>query len=299
MRKAILSAMVADTRLSPGALRLVLDVALRGSGEHEIPLNHFSALLNHPGEKKLRAELQLAADFRYLDRRHGGRGHHDSYQFNPAVSAGLNADSPAVSAGLNDQPTTDKVALGAGLSAPSREGAPGPARGRADFRRDTTAGAGGAEPPIIPLSEAISQMINNYGDLLHGCRDALRDYLAQRVPLAKRAAYVHTIAAWLNDQHDVWRCGDGSILAPQFRTQKLGQVLNELAASDERSMRRTLGDPGNLRMKLGIRLRDIGNPYERNGTAGGAPAKARTETPRERTPGSGDQSHRRRQQLGG
>lgn len=106
-------AVITDTRLTPEARSVVLYVAARGAGTHEISHREFARLLHNRGEKALRAAIQDAADL-WLRRTPGGRGHHDRYEFRVAHRDNL-TDSPAPTATLS----ADRVAPGAHLNSTS------------------------------------------------------------------------------------------------------------------------------------------------------------------------------------
>lgn len=110
-----IGSVVTDARLTPDAVRIILHVALKGEGEHEIPFDEFSQLLEEAGEKRIRKALDRAERLGYLSRApFGGRGHHGRYSVSTPQEAVL-SDSPSSEAGLNGLSTSQE----AGLSAPT------------------------------------------------------------------------------------------------------------------------------------------------------------------------------------
>lgn len=99
-----------DTDLSPAACRIVLYVLSLGPGQHEIKHSRFFALLNHPGEKAVRAALTLAVDCGYIRRTAGGKGRSDLYEFSPVPDAALK-DSPALRADLSKDSSAEIASL--------------------------------------------------------------------------------------------------------------------------------------------------------------------------------------------
>jgi len=113
-------------------------------------------------------------------------------------------------------------------------------------------GGGGARATLDPKAD---EAIERHGEKLAGCRGALRDYLAQRVHPPRQYAYVQKIAGWLDGlDPSVFRLPDGTTLPADGRTGLLADALNDLAASDERCMKRPAGDPANLRTKISVLL---------------------------------------------
>lgn len=128
MRRRDLAALVADSRLTPDAVRVILHYAFRGEGAQEYDADELAELLEEGGPKRIAKALRRAERCGYLVRRRGGKGHTDSFTvvLTPAASddvtdrpsdpAGLSADRSSDPAGLSDTP-----AAPAGLSGPSRE----------------------------------------------------------------------------------------------------------------------------------------------------------------------------------
>ena len=203
-----LTDVIQDARLTPAACRVVLFVATKGEGWHEVSHSEWAALLNHPGEKKLSATLKLAQEFDYLERRAGGRGHSPNYRLSPAITADLSKDSPADSTGLSetaeDSPAEtaglneggeDSPAEMEGLSADrsaDSAGLRGDSRGEEEVvlsHEDEVGGGAGAareeEPELHPRAQAL---LDRKEEQLNGCRGALRDYLDLRVDPARQYA---------------------------------------------------------------------------------------------------------------
>jgi hypothetical protein len=284
IRKADLIAVVSDTRLSAESRIIVLYVANLGDGRHEIPYAEFHRLLNQAGEKRIRRAVQDAVDLHWVHRAEGGRSHPMRFTFTPAKAAGLNdaedADSPAASAAVNTPVTYAEVAVLSDSPAKVAGLNGGRTREARYLLTDEQMEMVKKEPPIIPLSEHAEAALKQHARLLSGCRGALRDYLLQRVPTDQQYGYVQTLAGWVNGLEDVWHRPDGSNVPKKQRPKKLAAALNKLAASDERRMKRPLGDPDNLLLKLTFVLKR-GVDEQRNGNhAAGAGGKERGETRR-------------------
>ena len=87
---------------------------------------------------------------------------------------------------------------------------------------------------------------------LTGCRDSLREYLADRVQESHQYAYVMTVLAWIAGRDkSVWMTPDGGSVPPEERTELLSAAVNELGATDEaKKFRGDPGDPANLKSKI-------------------------------------------------
>jgi len=316
LRKQELMEIVSDTRLTPGAVRVVLDVALRGHGEHEIATSRFAALLNHPGEKKVRSEVALCVEFGYLSRRRGGRGKHDFYSYNPAVSAGLSdADpdyNPAPTAGLSAGDVNYNPATGAGLSdnpakiAGLKPPHAGPPHSRADFEPLTDGSeVGREEPPVVPLSELSGDAaLEQHSEILHGCRKPLRAYYMARFPDdgPRQASYVHSVVCMLDDPITYFRAPTGETAPAEEQRQILAIAFNQLLQTGETGpngpLRYPWGDIRNLRTTISILLKERHNGPSNGRTAGGSAPSPRGAPAAAGIAGAGSQDHRRRRKHG-
>lgn len=260
MTRAELTALAVDVRLTPYAVRVVLDVARRGKGEHAIPMSQFRMLLG-VGEDKAAEAVRLAADRKWITRKPGGRGRNDLFSFTPGESAELIARETGLSSG-------EYAALNGGI-APAKNGtytlSPGettdlsPPRTRVDEEKRDVDVDGDVANSV--LSSVAANAIEKNADKLTGCRDALSDYLRARVIPQRQAAYVFSILGWLNGiDENVWKFDSGEKLAEEKRVDMLANALNDLAAGDESRLSRPVGDVANLRTKINVLL----NPPRRS-----------------------------------
>lgn len=261
-----LKPVIEDSSLTPGACRIIMYVWSLGEGEHEVPHSQFAALLNHPGEKRLARELKLATELGPLEREPGGRGHSDSYSVSPAEIEGLSEDSPSKSADLKDSPAEN-----GGLNADS----PAESEGLSDQDEGDIGGEGegdGAPARGLEISDRAERLIEDRGEDLEGCRDTLRDYLHDRVAEDRQYPYVQKILGWMDGLNpSVFRKPDGRQLSEDRRTGVLADALNGLYAADEGQYSRPVGDPDNLRTKIGIVIQqwEDQRDYGRNGGGSG------------------------------
>jgi hypothetical protein len=105
---------------------------------------------------------------------------------------------------------------------------------------------------------------------MNGCRGALTDYLAARVPPERHYAYVQTLASWLANPNCCFATAGGGLLPEGDRHRFLALALNELGASDETPYRAPPGDPRNLKTKLSVLIREAsrGPPPSVTGRSG-------------------------------
>ena len=85
-------AVVADTRLTPDAVRLVLFILSLGEGEHEVEADKFRELLQSKGDKPVYNARERAARCGYIESRQGGRKHGNLYRY-LAPSGEVNPDT--------------------------------------------------------------------------------------------------------------------------------------------------------------------------------------------------------------
>lgn len=206
---------VNDPRLTPDAVRLVLAVATRSEGPHEIETDDMRMLLGCKSERPIYNARERATRHGYIRWQQGGRGRSIVYEY-----------------------------IGPRYEAKAKTSDTGPNQARVDDDEVV-------EPPVVPLwplSPEAEAAIERHATLLTGCRDALRDYLRRRVPSPRQSAYVNDIAAKINGLGFNWKG-----LAAESRPGLVAASLNELAATDEASQyKNPAGDPRNLRTKLGI-----------------------------------------------
>lgn len=277
IRRRDLIAIVGDLRLTPEAVRIVLDVALRpGDGPHEVPASHFRMLLNNAGERAARFATELAVETGWLIATRGGRGHHNLYGFNPSISAVSNGNNdhaelagsngafdPTKTAGSNrvlDHAETDRskrgeqstpksfdTALNAGSSDDIALFAASNALARDLLNHRTKDVDDDGE-----LDARALEILLDYDALFLGCRGSLKDYLVKHVPGDRQYGYIQTLAMWLNGSRPIFKWPSGEWIAEAQRARLLASALNDLAASDESKMGRPIGDPANLRTKLNV-----------------------------------------------
>lgn len=296
-----LSAVVLDPRLSPAAARLVLDVARRGSGEHEIPFSHFKSL-TCAGEKVTRSALKLAEERRWISRRPGGQGKHDCFEFTPAESATLIATesgiTPAESATLTvdasenypGQKSTPNDITPANNAALSSRARVSPVRAVSEEASKLD-----SEPPVVPLSAEAEKFLDEQSEKFNGCRGALRDYLQERVHPRRQSAYLHSLACYIDDSQVVFRWPDGGRVPIERRTPIVSTALNELRAHGERDVQPPMkpmkwpnGDVRNLKTKISILIKQEWEHGKRKPDTNGrgAPRKGEGEEG-----GAGDYDH--------
>jgi hypothetical protein len=236
------TAVVLDTRLTPEACRATLYVASLGSGEHEVRWTDFAALLNHPGEKAVRAALRVAVDAEWIERRAGGRGHPDRYSFRVPPGAAV-SDTVPPAGSLN------------GLRVP-----PGASLSERSSSKEVDVEVGSELPhareAFFPIAESALAAIDSRATDFNGCRSAVTDYLARRVPTNRQHGWVFTVAGWFDGiDASVFKYPTGMKAPPAEWPKVMAAGLNELMATDESRMSRPVGDPGNLKTKIQILLK--------------------------------------------
>lgn len=223
--------MMMDARLSSDARVIGFFIANRGPGAHEISREEFGDVItNDAGRDRVRRALAQLERLAWVTRRPGGRGHFDTFEFSGLEFRGLKIKPPET-----PSPKTDSRLE------------PRPLSPIGSSTQDDN------NPLISPLAE---KALEQHDEKLGGCRGAIRDYLTV-LPVGRRqAAYVQTVAAYLDDiDPSVWRLPSGGWLPKPDRTAVLAVALNELAAGDEKMMKRPVGDPANLKTKINILLK--------------------------------------------
>lgn len=252
----MLTALVGDTRLSDLAVRLGLFIAMKGEGSHEIGRDAFRvAAFGSPGKDRVARALSELELHGYVDRQAGGSRHPDRFRF-----TGFSVPETRTLNPVSVRETRTVMA---------------PIDRQTDDRQKE-------EPPYPPsdLSEDAGRLYDRHRERLNGSGEALRDYLIQRVPPECQTAYIRTVLGWLDGMDMNWRRDNGLPVPPGERTAMLGQALSLLGASNgEQGMKRTVGDPDNLRTKLVITM-------NRNGGNDGSRKRGNGNGSR-RTPGEG------------
>jgi hypothetical protein len=267
-------AVLADPGLTDLARVLAFYIASKGQGWHEIPASEFSQVGHgYPSADTIRTHLKQLERAGYIERRAGGKGHADSFHITPTDEVWRNRLARTPQAKALESPVHPKL-------------------------NDTVVSSEVVStlPPIVPqLDPRAADALAQHDALLAGCRGALRDYVLT-LPARRQWAYVQTVASYLNDiDPSVWRLPSGAWLEKEKRPGVLAVALNELAAGDESKMKRPVGDPGNLKTKINILLREPIR-YERKqrsteGGAGGVAGEVGAET-------VSLEAHRRRRGFG-
>jgi hypothetical protein len=262
-------AILTDASLSTDARIVALVLLQRGDGWHEVSSDVACDMLsNEATPDRARRAIHQLERRGTLERRAGGRGHADSFRIKVTENP-----QPKIKVTDFPQPKTVKVTDST--------------QPKATVVEDDDE----VRPPIVPLA-GLEPRTEAVVALLNGCRGAVRDYLIAHVPSAPRQyAYAQTVRSWMDDADpSVWRLPDGSSLPKPERAKALAAALNEMAAGEERKMKRPVGDPANLKTKLNINLKQR-QAHERSpaSTHGG-----RTAAPgRAVTPGPGHNPERR------
>jgi hypothetical protein len=246
MAPDVLMLIVSDARLTAEAVRVILHVALAGEGEQHVGNVELSILVGG-GEKPIRKAIALAEHCGYLVAERGGRvGHKLTFVAPESRPPGSHSDS-------------EKTPVGEGFYGKDSPGGviPAPVEEVDDEE---------VPPCSSPmLDDRTEAAFDRFANQLSGCRGALRDYLSATVPTpTRRYSYVNTVVSWLDGaDQSVWRLPDGSSLPATERPRLLAAALNEMAAGDERKMKRPVGDPGNLKTKINILLQQRSRTNER------------------------------------
>jgi hypothetical protein len=247
-------AILMDAGLSTDARIVALAILQRGDGWHEVSRDDACDLLsNEASPDRARRAIHQLERRGTLERRAGGRGHADSFKIKS-----MENPHPKIKGTDSAHPKTVK---GTDSAHP-----------KATVVEDDDE----VRPPIVPLAE-LEPRTEAVVDLLNGCRGAIRDYLLAHVPSPdRRYSYAQTVRSWMDGADpSVWRLPDGGSLPKPERAAALAAALNEMAAGEERKMKRPVGDPANLKTKLNINLKQR-QAHERPTAAphGGRPAAA-------------------------
>lgn len=257
-------ALLTDARLTSDARVIGLYLLSKGDGVHEVARVEFGDVLsNAAGKDRVQRAVAQLERFEWVKRTPGGRGHSDRFEIKVPDCTAPKPLSSRIARHLKPLVVEDDDEV---------------------------------LPPIVPLralDPKADQVIQDHGDKLAGCRGSMTDYLIARVPASRQYAFVQTVVGWMGDiDPAVWRLPAGGWLDPPERTKVLAAAFNDLAASDEATMKRPVGDVANLRTKINVLLRKRGDHGNGNGNGGGAAATQRRAT------GTSDQSTRRTKPLG-
>ena len=259
-----------DARLSDAARILGLHLSMLGEGDHELSFDALAAIVHGtPQTETIGKHMRQLTVHGYAERTSGGGRGSPRYRWHE--SSAPKKIGPEQSLPRNFSAQSDTVVVD-------------------DEDKQI--------PPIVPpkLDDRTEKALDQHAGKLTGCRGALRDYLTANVPTpTRRYAYVHTIATWLDGgDPNVWRLADGSGLPPPERPALLATALNELAAGDEKMMKRPIGDPANLRTKINILLRQRNDHERRNGGTGHNGGRAAGQGSSSAGTGGGQAERRRR-----
>lgn len=276
-------ALLADARVPGDARILALYLMELGEGPaadgwHEVPHLRFASLITGgASDETVRRHLRALEAMGWIEARRGGRDHSPKYRIVPRSEAGQNAifraalfstmapnasagsiDSPTASRGEKDPPTGSRGYDPLSPTASRGDDARSRSRGTAvEVAGEEGAREVGSVENRYHLAPGAQDAIDQHGEKFAGCRGSLRDYLVARVQPIRQRGFVQTLAGWIDGiDPSVWKhLPDGGSLEPEFRTQAIAAALNELAATDESKMKRPEGDPGNLKTKLGILIK--------------------------------------------
>jgi hypothetical protein len=237
--------------MTPDAVRVVCFFVISGEGEHAYDRDTLACLLEEGGDRRIAKALGRAEKCGYLMRHKGGRGS-DRFSVIAARFSRREVVSPPDSAG---EKSPVVVVVVDDVDIPPK-------------------------PPVRDLAPKAAATIERYGELLSGCRGAIRDYLIDVVPLEKQSAWVDDIASKINGLGFNWL---GVPMAA--RSGLVAAAVNELRASGEQGMKRRPGDPLNVRTKLNVLVQNHVSPMTyappSRPKPGTEAAAVRTEYPRQ------------------
>jgi len=253
-------AMIADTRLSEAARILGLAIMLADADEDgysELSRDDLRTVLSTAqSDDSIRRFLRELENAKWVESKAGGRGHANRYRIiGPHEYGPIGSLRSALVHTLSDS-------FGSGADLSVTYG-----RTRAHPKRPVGGTVGGEEvgrskeevpPSVSPpaeLSDKAAELLEG-GDL-EGCRGALSDYLRLRVPPDRQYPYIQTVRTWIQGGADasVFRRPTGGSVPLDQRTGVVAEAVNELAAGIESKMKRPVGDPGNLKTKIDIIIR--------------------------------------------
>lgn len=217
-------------------------------------------LLTQAGRERVQRALRQAELSGWIDRRPGGRGHSDTFEFRDRQSRPVkNTDRQSRQLSTDrDRQSRQLNGIGDGGAA-AYEGV----GGVAGDEIDAVAVDGGAHARAV--TEHARRAMEQHGEKLSGFRSALEDYLADHVPPEKQRAYVHTVACWVDDPAAAFKRPDGTTVANHAEQAAiLAEALNELAAGDEGRMKWPTGDVRNLKTKVGVIIQQRTDPHHRS-----------------------------------
>jgi len=293
MLNADLEKLATDLRIISDARSVVIFVATRGKGKHEIPFDTFSEILDHGGRVRVRRALASAVKHGWLQRTPGGWGRSDFYEFVPpdrGSPGDLTVEAPRGSPsdptgddpmGSPSAPTGPSEYLQAPEENPVRSfndptGAPRGSRGDPSVVEEEE-GVRRGSPPVVPPAHALDKRVSQALDdpIWAGCRSAMQDYFRERVETSRQHGYLRTVQTWV--EHGTGPRGFGP-LAPGDRKKLIATSLNELLSESERtermyaSSRGHLGQIRTLQTKLEVAVKRSA-PHQQAELPLGAPAK--------------------------
>lgn len=198
-----------------------------------------------PNPDTVGRHLRMLRLSKYVEKSPGGRGHPDKYLWIARENsrtkdiardlARAKSAYPSNIHGLNDTVVVGEVRVG---------------------EEEENARAREPALDVENLSSNALRVMEDHQDDLEGCQGALRDYLLLRVPRDRQYPYVRTVINWFAGlDPTLWKLPTGASLPSEDRAPLLTQALNDLGASDEKMMKRPVGDIANLRVKVGILLK--------------------------------------------
>lgn len=247
-----------DARLSREARLIGLHVSGLGDGFHEVSHGAFRRMLGRgaqgmPKRQTLAGYIQELQEYGWVDRKPGGSGS-PRYRFTVPQGDGiastvLQGDGSVESS----EGTVEPVGSPEGTSS-------GPLEGPQSLARATTSSLP-PPPPPPPPSEVCDQAREFVTDAtsLVGCRDALCDYLTERVEVGRQLAYAQTVAGIIEGTDEAVWMKPGGEHVRESRQPIIAGCLNELRQGDEigRYFPGPPGDVANLRSKIRYKVRSL------------------------------------------
>lgn len=252
-RRSRRAELLRDARLTDSARIVGLYIEDLGVGGHEITNEEFAKVLyGEPSNAKIGRAKRALRTHGYIEQRPGGRDHADVYTFRYSADGDLTPNNPSTRDHLINDRLSPEDSLKDSSSAvfqlneahawPAYSDAAVEVDGVDDERNTRRSG----------VTRQATDALRRNADVLGECRDALRDYVEQRVSSERQQAYIEVVAGWLSGNEPYfWKIrGDGGVVESGFRSGLVRSALNDLRASGELTMKRPEGDVGNLRTKV-------------------------------------------------
>lgn len=245
MRAATVLGVVSDPRLNSDSKAIVLFVAGRGKGKHEISGTKILEILNHCGERKKAHAIRLAMEAGWLSRTKGGWGSPDSFQFNDLTVSSNNVETEVATVPAFSEVNAKKV--------------------------DTTRTGNKEERESSSCSYIGHDLSEKVGVELakaewNGFRNSLKDYFKNRVPTENQWGYLMTVRTWFQGSTAAPK-GFGKLTNAQ-QCLLMASAVNELLAhsptEEKLAYRSSQGLPGNtstLRSKIEYHIRRQGSRH--------------------------------------